>query len=743
MEKLTTTYDYLKTYAADLDERILETYKPLHGTDDPIAPEMRTLKRAPFPAQEIGIMGAVKYLQAAGDTNIVAECGAGKTLIALGIAQVHAHAKPWSMIVMCPPHLVKKWAREAIMTIPGVRCFFIEDLRNDGALNLPYGVNEVRLVGDLIKRTGYSTSLPKLRAIGRKGWRKVCSGPCVFIMGKEKAKLGYYWKHVYQLAKSGENKGGLVNPDSGMPVASPDGGFRTSLDFSKVKLSEVLEGDKGGTSRFSPLWTADGSKLQRMAPIDFMGRYMKGFFDYAVADEVHQLANETAQGQGLAVLRSIAAKLIKLTGTWTGGYADDSFQIMYRSNGTKMVEQGYEYSSSGRMDFQRKYGVIETIEKIENEDNACSKAKKSSVRPYRRPGISPLLFGRFLMENTVFLSLEDLYDELPPYEEFVVQIPLAGTLKSAYEDIEEKFRSALRENPKHKGLRSLMLQTLLCYPDHPFGFKKISYKVFNKQTHEMEIHTLGTPKALPETNLFPKEERLIEDVRANLSEGRRCQVFATFTHEHDVVARLESVLRNAGFRVAVLRPTVPTEKREEWYAKRLQEGVEVVICHPKLVETGLDLLAFPSLMFFETGYSLHTLRQASRRSWRIGQEDDVKVYFYIYEKTRQESCIRLMGKKMLVALMTEGKFSGEGLQGLDDEEDDLVGAMVRELVERNHVGESADKIWRDLDRQRSACFQKAPKAPKPTRSAPIVEESTFTTTIGIGLIRGVQLSLFD
>jgi len=35
-----------------------------------------------------------------------------------------------------------------------------------------------------------------------------------------------------------------------------------------------------------------------------------------------------------------------------------------------------------------------------------------------------------------------------------------------------------------------------------------------------------------------------------------------------------------------------------------------VICHPKLVETGLDLLAFPALYFYETGYSLHTLRQA-------------------------------------------------------------------------------------------------------------------------------------
>jgi hypothetical protein len=145
---------------------------------------------------------------------------------------------------------------------------------------------------------------------------------------------------------------------------------------------------------------------------------------------------------------------------------------------------------------------------------------------------------------------------------------------------------------------------------------------------------------------------------------------------------------------------VPTQKREEWYDRQLESGVEVVICHPKLVETGLDLLAFPTLYFYQTGYSLHTLRQASRRSWRIGQRHPVRVKFLTYQGTMQEICLRLMGRKMLVALMMEGKFSGEGLQSLDADED-LVAAMARELVEKAGVGESADQIWRQLDRERA------------------------------------------
>jgi hypothetical protein len=110
-------------------------------------------------------------------------------------------------------------------------------------------------------------------------------------------------------------------------------------------------------------------------------------------------------------------------------------------------------------------------------------------------------------------------------------------------------------------------------------------------------------------------------------------------------------------------------------------GVQVVISHPKLVETGLDLLDFPTIIFYESGYSLHTLRQASRRSWRIGQRGPVRVKFLCDEGTMQTACLRLMGKKLLVALTMEGKFAGEGLQNID-EDDDMLSAMVRELVHR-------------------------------------------------------------
>ena len=38
----------------------------------------------------------------------------------------------------------------------------------------------------------------------------------------------------------------------------------------------------------------------------------------------------------------------------------------------------------------------------------------------------------------------------------------------------------------------------------------------------------------------------------------------------------------------------------------------------------------------KTGYSLYILRQVSRRSWRIGQRDEVAVKYFAYANTAQE-----------------------------------------------------------------------------------------------------------
>ena len=724
-DNITDITTYLRAHAIELGERILETYPPLQSTKDPVAPRIATLLRKALPAQALAITGTAKYLRKAKAARIVAECGAGKTYMALGAIHVLADGRPSTTLVMCPSHITHKWARETLLTVPRARAFLIEDMRNGGDPKKAHGVCEVRLRKGRIVYEGMRLSLADLRRMSRKEWRKRCPAPAFFITGKDKGKLGYYWEHVYIKAKSGPNLGGIVNPDTGAAILDSERQKLTHLDFvDKIKLFELLTLPQRGTMRYSALWQADRERIQRMAPIEFIGRYMGGWFDFAIADELHQLAGDTAQGNGLSVLGRAAKRLIALTGTLMGGYADDLFNIFYRMEPHTMVGEGFAYGGHGRRDFQQQYGVLETIEKVRDTDNACSRATKKTIQVLRKPGASPLLFGKFLMNTTAFLSLEDIADNLPRYDESVLSVEMDSELAKAYEELEEDIRAAIRSHRGNKSLMSILLNTLLLYPDHPYGFEDIWARAFDPQTREYVRFLAATPVNLSEDRLFSKERALIADVREELRQGRRCQVYATYTGEKDVTLRLETVLRQAGFRVAVLRSSVATDKREEWYERQLQSGVEVVVCHPKLVETGLDLLALPTLYFYETGYSLHTLRQASRRSWRIGQRYPVRVKFVTYAGTMQETCLRLMGKKMLVALMMEGKFSGEGLLSLDAD-DDLMSAMARELVEKAGVGQTADSVWRELDKERGQILPQPPSLPAKEESSSLLDLPEF------------------
>src|SRR6185437_11522927 len=429
-------------------------------------------------------------------------------------------------------------------------------------------------------------------------------------------------------------------------------------------------------------------------------------------------------------------RIVGLTGTLLGGYADDIYNTLFRLEAGRMKEHGFEWGTAGRSSFTQEYGVLETVTRIEPEDNACSNKAKTTSVVRRKPGASPLLFGQFLMQLCAFVFLEDISNELPPYEESFFSVPMDPTMMAVYEDLENQIRKALKENKGNRSVLSTMLNALLLYPDHPFGVGTLYGQRFDPEMGCKVKFVIAETQDLPQDYLQSKERKLIEEVKKELAEGRRCQVFAVYTRKHDVTARLERILNQEGIRTSVLRATVDTSKREAWYARQIKQGVEVVISHPKLVETGLDLLDFPTIIFYESGYSLHTLRQASRRSWRIGQRKPVRVKFLSYESTMQSSCLRLMGKKLLVALTMEGKFSGEGLQTID-EDDDMLSAMARELVEKNGIGDSADAIWRSLNEEHQKLFpahvaaEKSadPGAEEASEAAALVEAAMATEGI--------------
>jgi hypothetical protein len=269
--------------------------------------------------------------------------------------------------------------------------------------------------------------------------------------------------------------------------------------------------------------------------------------------------------------------------------------------------------------------------------------------------------------------------------------------------MEEAIKKAFREHRGNQSIASVALNALLAYPDRPYGFGDLIGREFNPETQRREPFLIAATRDLDGDFVYAKERRLVEEIKSSLEHGRKVQVYAVFTQKRDVTRRLETILAKEGIRVAVLTTQVPPEEREAWYERQLRSGLQVCICHPRLVQSGLDLLSFQDILFYETGYSIYTLRQASRRSWRIGQRNNVNVKFFYYAGTMQETCLRLMGKKLLVSLAMEGKFATDGLQAID-EGDDILMAMARELVTEKGIGESADAVWKQLVERQADVF---------------------------------------
>src|SRR5207244_10649911 len=78
-------------------------------------------------------------------------------------------------------------------------------------------------------------------------------------------------------------------------------------------------------------WEADRTGPRRVPLADYVLRRMRGYFDLAIFDEVHELkARGSAQGLAGAALAEACPRTLVLTGTLLGGYASNLFHLLYR-----------------------------------------------------------------------------------------------------------------------------------------------------------------------------------------------------------------------------------------------------------------------------------------------------------------------------------------------------------------------------------------------------------------------------
>ena len=419
-------------------------------------------------------------------------------------------------------------------------------------------------------------------------------------------------------------------------------------------------------------------------PSEFIKRYLpEGFFDLLLVDEGHEYKNQgSAQGQAMGVLALKSRKTILLTGTLMGGYADDLFFLLWRIMPQRMIEDGFCYNASNSlgsaaMAFMRKHGILKEVYKETNGGNhRTAKAKRTEVQTSKAPGFGPKGVAQYVLPYTAFLKLNQIGGNvLPAYEEDFINVPMTEAQRDVYQLLSRRLNEALKQALKKgdKSLLGVVLSALLAWPDTCFR----DWDIRHPRTREELFYTLPV---LGEDTYSPKEERLLQLCKANKAEGRKVLVYTVYTGKHDTSTRLKNLLQGAGFKVAVLRATVSTESREDWILDQVERGIDVLVCNPELVKTGLDLLDFPTICFLQTGYSVYTVQQASRRSWRIGQKHAVRVHFLGYAETAQIACLQLMAKKIAVSQSTSGDMPDTGLEVLNSDGDSIEVALAKQLL---------------------------------------------------------------
>ncbi len=419
-------------------------------------------------------------------------------------------------------------------------------------------------------------------------------------------------------------------------------------------------------------------------PSEFIKRYLPdNFFDLLLVDEGHEYKNSgSAQGQAMGVLASKARKTVLLTGTLMGGYADDLFYLLWRVMSARMLEDGYQYNNqnslgSAAMSFMREHGVLKDVFKESREgDHRTAKGKKMVVHTSKAPGFGPKGVARYVLPYTAFLKLRDIGgDVLPAYQETFRNVSMSEEQAAEYEKmagvLTYELKQALAKGDKT--LMGVVLNALLRWPDTCFRDEEV--------VHPRTRETLSfVPAVLEEGELSAKELALVEICKVNKAKGRKVLVYTVYTGKRDTASRLKCLLDQAGFKVAVLRSSVGTDKREDWIMDQVDRGIDVLVCNPELVKTGLDLLDFPTICFMQSGYNVYTVQQAARRSWRIGQKRPVDVYFLGYEKTAQISCLELMAKKIAVSQSTSGDMPDTGLDVLNSDGDSIEVALAKQLI---------------------------------------------------------------
>ena len=688
------------------------------GLDNPkkyhqIMKILKSFNRTPFPRQARLIASAVEYFNKEKNLIISAEMGSGKTLMALCsvLTYLYTKRKVGNIAIMCPSHLTTKWEEEINLLFKGIfnNIEIIQVKKGEDILKYKgiHNHNKVRffIFSKETAKLNYSLTESQASILKRTIFdelKEPISAICDFCGTK------YDYQERSSVMQKEFHK--LVRKKTLGKKFSPIDEIRASYLTCKkcqIQTNAILSNElimlkdkmrkKGFISNNQLFIPSNGlkfrgqnnksAKARKMSIALAVKQLPKGFFEFLVADEIHELKGDTGQGQAFARIATHSKHTIGLTGTILNGYASSLYLILYRLFPSLMKNELELDFHKGQKTFIENFGgfkkTFRTAEDAEKYKNGVNTKKTSIENLSEYAVINPKII-RILLKHILFLRLDEMNVPLPDYREEVILVSPDSEVQPSYQSYVYELLNEIQinRNPKALGAFCSHSISILDNPSKPVSFTPDSG------------HQISYQPQVGDNFVTRKDRKLIDLVLKEQKLGRKILVYVTFVN--GTLEKLKRILseellqkHELDLKINILDSKIDVSKRQQWIKNN---PCDVLITNAELVKTGLDLLEYPTIIFYQTGFVTSTLEQASRRSWRLGQKNECRVFFLAYGGSAQFSAIKLMSNKIREANNIRGRLivTSNELASMTDKGSSIQKAIVESVIAGNDDGDSDD-----------------------------------------------------
>lgn len=386
----------------------------------------------------------------------------------------------------------------------------------------------------------------------------------------------------------------------------------------------------GEANKFAPslkVCVISGNALERAKKIDKIPQYdlvitsydslkrdidiyeEKAFnFRYMIADEAQYVKNNNTQN-AKAIKKILTKTRFALTGTPIENSLSELWSI-------------FDFIMPGYLFKYRKFKETFETPIVKEESEACLERLKKMIEPFVLRRIKKEVLTE-LPDKTISV----LYNEMQEEQQKVYLAYLAKARK----EINDEIKANGFESSQIKILALLMrLRQICCHP-----------KLF-LQNYEGESSKLT---------------QCIELIKNTVESGHKILLFSGYTSMFEMI---EKELKNNKISYLKLTGQTKVSDRIDLVDKfNEDESIKVFLISLKAGGTGLNLTGADVVIHYDPWWNLSAENQATDRTYRIGQKNNVQVYKLITKNSIEEKIYELQQKKAKLAdnmLSTQNTF---------------------------------------------------------------------------------------